>query len=305
MAANPIFEIKKTKQPIHDSAISLLAGFPHLDSSAKDDITLSIIQIYAQLGETLPEKFLPSPIPAQIPAGFGTLMTLPPEIRHNIYRLLIHSGHINILRVSQAINEEGSDFLFKDGVCRIAFGYKWRPPVMKPTRSLAKRIQTLSVNVYARYAYHFFNDHDFHRELDALRYFGSAAIHRKTCRVSFEVYPSTAEMVVREVLVILASFVGFEEVIVEMRLVGVSHISEYDFESLKKEPPPVPFWFDSQPENVIWRMANGAELAQKVLAPTLGPARPYWIEKSFKEVVLKQAYYPRKHADAIAEGIAG
>lgn len=112
-------------------------------------------------------------------------------------------------------------------------------------------------------------------------------------------------MVVREVLVILESFIGFEEVIVEMRLVGVSHTSEYDFECLKKEPPPVPFWFDSQPENVIWRMANGTELAQSVLEPTLGPAGPYWVEKSLKEVVLKQAYYPRKHGEAIAVGMAG
>lgn len=257
---------EETPQPIHSSAINFLANFPLFGISDLNEKTVSLIQTYAELGEDLPKKYLPSPIPAQLPAGFGTLITLPPELRHKIYRMLIPIGHINVLRTSQAIHDEGSEFLFKDGVYRTAFGYKWRPREMRPTRTLTRDIQRLRLSVYNKYSW---AAQDLGDEFDVLKYFGGAGIYRKTCRVSFEVYPTTAVMVVRQILKILASFVGFEEVIIEWRLLGVQDTMKYKTATLNKcERPRITI--GRTPEQVLWRIAAGIWLADSILEPVFG-----------------------------------
>ena len=52
-----------------------------------------------------------------------TLLTLPLEIRDQIYGLLFPFGHLTILRVSKAVHAQAVPFLFKWGILRINIGY--------------------------------------------------------------------------------------------------------------------------------------------------------------------------------------
>jgi hypothetical protein len=258
------------------------------------------------------------PSSGEIRGGYGTLVTLAPELRHIIYRQLIAEGHVRILGVSQAINKEASEFIFKDGIFRTEFGHPGNSVLpSNPSLLLLENVQNVSIwvdnrirNVFRSDRYYpgpsfqgFWrrpDDEHMTQKLELLRPFAGSGIHRKACCVIFEVSMGRWKMVVEEMLEALRSFVGFEEVVIEIRMRGDLDSSLYKFE-VSREDDLRPPHGSRRPHEVagVVQMYRGMNIVRNFLVPTLGQVMSTMVEKTTAEVIMRQRYSPRKRLEAV------
>ncbi|KAL2040007.1 hypothetical protein N7G274_007410 [Stereocaulon virgatum] len=277
------------------------------------------LAILAQQKDMNGDRPLEQPSSAQVRGGYGTLVALAPELRHIIYRQLIVKGHVRILGASQAINKEASEFIFKDGIFRMEFvtsGDSGLPSNL--SQLLLENVQNVSIRVDNKIRNIFRSElyclwpsvRRFVRrprhlritqQLELLRPFAGSGIYRKACCVIFEVCVESWKMVAEEMLEVLRSFVGFEEVVIEIRMRGDLDNSVYKFEvSHEADLRPPPGCHLCQEAAAVVRMYRGMNVVRNFLVPTLGQVTSTLVEKkTTAEVIMRQRYSPRKHLETV------
>ena len=75
------------------------------------------------------------------------LLSLPREIRDDIYAYILRAGDLSILRTSKQLGQEARERLYREGVCRIKMGfpnggneYDVFPPELKPCQNFHFRL---------------------------------------------------------------------------------------------------------------------------------------------------------------------
>ncbi|MCJ1450712.1 hypothetical protein MMC28_001045 [Mycoblastus sanguinarius] len=153
--------------------------------------------------------------------GLGLLTTIPLEVRRMIYRPLLASGQLSILRTSHAMHQEASELLFAEGICRIKYGFSSYFPSFKPNQDLASKIQNVRVEACLGYLFDEFvpwND-------SVIRQFGGSAFSRKKFIVHIKHYPW---YILRDqdplLFKGLSTLSGFEEVYVKVSRMKYSDV---------------------------------------------------------------------------------
>lgn len=225
----------------------------------------------------------------QTTSKLGALTKLPRELRDTIYRILIHTGDLNVLSVSKTMSEEASESFFKDRACRMNFGYNTRTPTFFPTQELATKLQDITLNINYRCRSGSIFDGRFssyglwercdRSDIEHIRKFAGSDIPWKLCIVSFVVYASALQLFDPHVLEVVKLLTSFEKVILESRIEILSGIL-YS-QSWKKG-----------------RLLGEERFSVKeMLEPTLGPAELV-LRKKFKgRHPYRQTYRPRKYVE--------
>ena len=309
---------KEIGQGAYEAALRVLNNFPHLDVLAIITTMFKRFTTLAQQRDINGDGPPPQPSSVQVRGGYGTLVALAPELRHIIYRRLIAEGHVRILGASQAINKEAAEFIFKDGTFRMEFGNPGNSGLpSNPSQLLLENVQNVSIRVDNRIRNVFRSERYYPgpssrgflrrprhvhiiQKLELFGPFAGSGIHRKACCVIFEVCMERWKMVVEEMLEALRSFVGFAEVVIEIRLRGDLDSSLYKFE-VSHEAELRPPRGSRLPREVaaVVRMYRGMNVVRNFLVPTLGQVTSTLVEKTTTEVVMRQRYSPRKHLEAV------
>jgi len=180
---------------------------------------------------------------------------------------------------------EAWKYLFKDGICRMNFGVRQNIPTMNPNQELADKIRNISINVST----HCSPIPGCLPELNILTKFGGSKVVRETCTVTFECWQTSFRMVAYEVLNILKTFTGFDEVVLIIKL------------EWSDEPWPESL-YDFQ-KGHIWSSINlGIDIARDCLEPTLGNGEEDWEVHVDMPTII---FHPRKPSVAVVEEVEG
>ncbi|MCJ1460182.1 hypothetical protein MMC28_010561 [Mycoblastus sanguinarius] len=270
-----VLDLDALKQDLHSAFASVIDQAVGLQAAAEDPVIVDRQWIVDRVKERIaPDGYGLKPKYK----GLGALAVLPREIRDMIFRPLIASGHLKIMRASARLDTEVSEFIFKDGVCRMNFGFSQRSVIMRLAQSLADNIQNLSLRVNTRCR----SVLGAPRDIRALRRFGGSRPIHKCCTISFECYPTSGTMVSFDFLEAVKTFTGFEKVVLTIDLDWYGE----PWEGLED-------WESHQIKGRIWA---GYETIQANLAPTLGATDLRW--DSGGQYMI---FYPRKNLSRTLE----
>ena len=201
-------------------------------------------------------------------------LNLPPEVREMIYKPLIQTGNLSILRVSRLVHKEALPYLSKHATLRISLGGLEHRRIIIPqmtgifspgtmTLFAPAQIQNLSIHldIIARATPNI--------DTQLLRLFSSNEIPRKTCTITVEfgnLGPIRHLLVRNEFYDVVATLTGFETLTLRLE----DHREEDETGILESliattiEP-------EDRPGFVM--CGTNYERLFKVISRTLGPAR--------------------------------
>lgn len=223
----------------------------------------------------------------QIPTGLGTFTNLPPELRDEIYHLLIHAHNLNILQVSTTMYKEASEIFFKDQTCRMNFGFDNFRDRFFPTKALADKI----LNIFdGRFTPWGLWERCDRQDIEHIRLFAGSDIPGKVCIASFMVFAGCIQLFDPKVLEVLTLLTGFETMILECRIQmsgAIQHARSWrEVETLSEN-----------------RFSSSLVMAKEILEPTLGPAEVAIGEEREGRYIYRNMYqhiYPlRKFAEGL------
>lgn len=152
-----------------------------------------------------------------------TLSILPREIRDLIYINLIAAGELSILRTSKALFQEASEFLYKQGTCRLLLPMKTynSEPDFLFNRLYAAVIQNLDIRLMMVGVCG--------RDLKTAQLFSGSSVCRRQCHISIVndgtlPYASADQLKVPEALLdVLSTFTSFKTLTIRLRFVCYEH----------------------------------------------------------------------------------
>lgn len=213
------------------------------------------------------------------------LITLPFELREEIYTHLALASSFDILRVCRSINTQVTPLLYKYGIYHIrAIHPPHQSSISIPSSDTLARIQNLYISMPdIGFAEGFPWKHDmFSQTKSLLHQFSGDVVHRKVCHLDLQEWDLTEQLVS-----LLRTFVGFERIKITIRL------RSYDAEDDDEHTLSYNLGIKEQREDYVKEM-------DERLGPWLGPADCTSIDGSDSaegwgpsEVLLSLDFRPR------------
>ena len=216
----------------------------------------------------------------------GALFTIPPEVRDEIYRLVVRKRYtvyitrpksevflpsrddLAILKVSKAINHEASDILYAESVFRLSMNFS-SDEVSSVPAHLANRMTNVELNFQdLAYFPRLFSSPRFHKNVNAICHaanasFASNDIKRNLLHIRFfGCCPDMMAILSSDFSKTLNAFIGFRTVVIEVVSVCARYLVRVRLMGIEKS------FGDLQKETTI---AMGQQILA-ILTPTLGPA---------------------------------
>ncbi|KAL9066083.1 MAG: hypothetical protein Q9161_007808 [Pseudevernia consocians] len=144
------------------------------------------------------------------------IISLPFELREEIYTYLVFASSFEVLRVCRSINMQATPLLYKYGVYHIrAIHPPPQYPVSIPPSTTLAKVQNLYISMPdIRIAEGFPWKHVMSAQTKSLlRHFGGDDVYRKVCHLDLQAWDLTEQMVS-----LLRTFVGFERIRITVRL---------------------------------------------------------------------------------------
>ena len=162
---------------------------------------------------------------AKLSRGLGALIRLPREIRDLVFAEPIAAGSVDFARASKALGVETSELVAKNGICRLAIGFP-RHHELHHNPNIPQRIADRIQNVYIRVNSGAILSTRPARQLALLERFQGSRVARKSCRVVFECFFDTHRMACSDVLEVVKTYTGFEEVAVKIAVENERSLKE-------------------------------------------------------------------------------
>lgn len=249
-----MLKLKAFKDELYAILDNVLDQAETLQTTAVDPVILDREWILEKLrDQTTTKEYVLEPRAMQVARGLGHLIKLPQELRDIIYSHAMANGTTALLLASTQTYKEASKLLFSKGVYRLVLGFGDRiinPPLSK---TLAGKIQNLSIRANCRS----FIIHGIDEHLPTIHLFDGSNVERKNCAVIFEWDPFGISLCAPEVVLALRNLTGFERIIVEQDL------------DWPGEPWPGSL-YEFHKEQIWGRMDDAFVHCKKVLEPTLG-----------------------------------
>lgn len=245
----------------NDSLVSLANPPQSLPSSLKDQLTsgnLLALTGYPELPATHPKHGR-----YEVRTGHRNIhkptyiVSLPFELREEIYTYLVFASSFEVLRVCRSINMQATPLLYKYGIYHIrAIHLPPQYPISIPPSTTLAKIQNIYISMPdIRIAEGFPWKHDISPQTKSLlRQFGGDDDHRKVCHLDLQAWDLTEQMVS-----LLRTFLGFERIRITVRL------RSYDIEDDEGHTLSYTLGIEEQREDYIKEM-------DERLGPWLGPA---------------------------------
>ena len=221
------------------------------------------------------------------PKHGGALFTIPPEVRDEIYRLVVRKNYIvyitrprssrslpsrdehdfAILQVSKAISHEASDILYSESVFRFSMNFRSYEISCVPAH-LANRMKNVELHFQDLWnLLSLFSSPRFHKNINAMCHaatadFASTEIKRNHLQIKFfACCPGMMAILSSHLSETLNALIGFRTVGVEVVSVCVYHLVRLRSKGVRKN------FQDLQKEMII----HMGQQILDILRPTMGP----------------------------------
>ena len=229
--------------------------------------------------------------------GLGTLIKLPPEIREVVYHYVLTEGKnawtkhfhrefskstLDILCTSKAINKEATPHFYKERVFYYEEHYRFRGFYF--SHRFGCYLQNLRVRLLLD-SDDWCLGHDLRFRLELLHGLTESQVLRKDCVIEYKATCPSAYEIHPDIIAVLAGLTGFKRV-------------DFDLDRLQwcerrlQEHTTMSSTEDSHLNRVLVWLTPAVEQ----LKDSLGPAEIRWGMEFWRSKILRQIFYPRKHA---------
>lgn len=248
-----ILKFSLFKKELHGLLDKVLDEAKAIQTTAADPVVLDRSWILNKFGDKLTQDpYILEPKASEVSLGLGHLHKLPRELRDMIYGYAIVNGTMALVRASRQTKEETSKVISEKGMYRLLLGYKDDDKNPQLSRSQAKKIQNLKIQV----------KHDdwwiygIRQYFPRLHKFDGSAFQRKECAMMIECGPWETGMTSSQVVEEMTGLTGFERVTLELNI-------DWPDEAW---PDTVGF----EDERIMERINSAFQRQKEILEPTLG-----------------------------------
>lgn len=214
-----------------------------------------------------------------------SLYKLPTELRLMIFKDCIASGHPQFMQVSRVLQHEGQVLISKEGTYRMHLNYSNDNNGRRPSQEVTQTIQNVHVTINTTELTDNLTNFEANTVplgWDRLRPFSASPDLRGQCQVHLKVGCVLIALYNDRVLSFLCHLNGFERVVLRIEANGTKHTGPWS-------------WMCSGPNEKV-----ALDLISQLLKKCLGKAEVVEGMDGFLAT-----FYPRKHAEAVAEGVEG
>ncbi len=155
------------------------------------------------------------------------LFAIPRELRDMILGDVIASGHPKILRTSRKLHEEGTELLYKRGICRLNMDFTNYTAKFSLQKPIATLIQNVNIEIEPTRQ---MDDRVWNQKVEIFRKFSGSSVSRKDCRVVllFAYFKNSLNKVpyFKLWMHMLQTLIGFSRITLEVRFRGRMSVSK-------------------------------------------------------------------------------